>query len=206
MIAGRQLYLFGDAARGIRHITAEIAPLEIDIDIRHGLRIFGADAGRSERHGNAGDLTRRHLGAAHGRHQHLGRDGLRIVAQVAWVAQNNAVTLASFDRRCHHGAAERRCHHFLNVADVEAQACGSGAVGCDLDIVPALEAFGEGACGGGNGVHDTLDFASQALKLVQIRPNTFTPTGVRMPVASISLRALIGMVCRPAGLSSDHTA
>ena len=25
-------------------------------------------------------------------------------------------------------------------------------------------------------------------------PNTFTPTGVRMPVASMSMRALIGMV------------
>ena len=57
VIAGRQFHLLGDGARGVGHIAAEIAALQIDIDIGDELRVLGADAGRPLRHRDARDLA-----------------------------------------------------------------------------------------------------------------------------------------------------
>ena len=55
VITGRHLDLLRHLARRLRDVAAEVASLEIDVDVGDGLRVFRANAGRSRSDADAGD-------------------------------------------------------------------------------------------------------------------------------------------------------
>ena len=76
----------------------------------------------------------------------------------------------------------------------EAVAGEGRAVGRDLEIIAALQRVRRRRWWCRAPVHRRLDLARQPVDAGRSGPKTLTPTGVRMPVASMSMRALIGMV------------
>ena len=79
-------------------------------------------------------------------------------------------------------------------ADQKAIAGERVAVGHDVEVIAADHALGIGACRAGDVPHHGFDLLRDLVQLRQILAETLMPTGVRMPVASMSMRALIGMV------------
>ena len=140
------------------------------------------------------DLAQRHRSAARHRHENVMRDRLGIAAQIARIADIDAVAFAALDRRGDGLAAERRRNRVLHVADHQAVARQRVAVGDDVEVVAADDAFGISAGRARHGLSRRFRSVAPAFHLVRSVPNTLMPTGVRMPVASMSMRALIGMV------------
>jgi hypothetical protein len=77
---------------------------------------------------DGGHLTQRHGSAIGKRHQNLACDGLWVAAQVAGIADADAVTLPAFDRGGHDLRAEARGHDLLYVTDHQSIAGELGAV------------------------------------------------------------------------------
>ena len=92
-------------------------------------------------------MAQRHHRAAWRRHQHAFADRARVVAQVARVADDDAVPLPSLDRRGHHLATQRRRDHVLHVADRQSVAGDGVAIGRDFEVPAAFQPFREGARG-----------------------------------------------------------
>ena len=68
------------------------------------------------------------------------------------------------------------------------------AVRLDVEVIAADDSLGIGARRAGHVLQHLLDLVRQRIDLSKIVAMTLTPTGVRMPVESMSMRALIGMV------------
>ena len=120
---------------------------------------------------------------------------LRRVAQLLRIADAHAVALAPLDRLRDRHAADRRRDHRLHVADVEAVARRRRAVDVDVQVVAGHRPLGEGAARAGHRLHRAarprLPMRSSSARS---GPKILMPTGVRMPVASMSMRPLIGIV------------
>ena len=90
--------MLGYRALSILHIGAQIAVVEIDIDVVHQLTVLGAHHRRPPCAGNPGHLAQRDCPARRQRDQRVRRDGIGIAAHVARIAQHHAVTLPSLHR------------------------------------------------------------------------------------------------------------
>ena len=129
------------------------------------------------------------------RHQHVLGDRLRIGAQIARIADRDRVAFASLDRGGDRLGAKRRRDHVLHVGDHQTVARQLVAVGDDLEVVAADNALGVGAGGAGDGLERRFRPGGRPVSIsARSLPITLTPTGVRMPVDSMSMRALIGIV------------
>ena len=102
------------------------------------------------------------------RDEHLGGDRLRVAAQFARIADAHRVALAAFDRRRHRFGAERGGDHVLHVGDHQAVARQLRAIGLDIEIIAADDAFGEGAGRARHRAHGRLDLARDLLHLGEI--------------------------------------
>ena len=127
------------------------------------------------------------------RHDDLAQ-GFEVLAEVAVVAEVDSVALQALDRRGERHAAQGDFQDILHLADRKAVAGDVVAVDVELDVVAAHDALGVGAGGAGDLPHDRLDLRGDALQLREVGPATLMPTGVLMPVASMSMRVLMGMV------------
>ena len=159
--AGHRLLRVGDVA-------AEIAVAEIDVDVDGELGVLGADGGRPLRQAHLGDLAERHGAAVGDRDQHLGRDRLRIAAEVARIADADGVALAALDRGGHRLGAERHGDHVLHVADHQPIAGELRAVRIDVEVVAADHPLGVGAGRARHGAEDRLDLARELLDLGEV--------------------------------------
>src|SRR5207244_6153419 len=99
--------------------------------------VLGPDRGRTTRQLDGGDLTQRDSPAAWQGHQYVSCDRLRIAAQIARIAQIDAVTLATFNGRGNGLAAEGGRDGVLHVADHKTVARERFPVGDDIQIVAA---------------------------------------------------------------------
>jgi hypothetical protein len=105
-------------------------------------------------------------------------------------------------RRCSRRPRPRRPR--LHVGDVHAVARGGVAVDVDVDVAPAGQPLGQRAGDAGHVLEHALDLAGEPpVDLARSVPATLTPTGLLMPVASMSMRLRIGgtqMLARPGTL------
>jgi hypothetical protein len=114
-IALGQLHLGLDSfARGI-DIAAQVAAIEINIDIVHRLGILCADRRRAFADAHRSDLAERNGGAARRGHKHILSNGLGIVAVRLRIADDHAIAFAAFNRLCRHFSAQRAAHDSVNV-------------------------------------------------------------------------------------------
>jgi hypothetical protein len=163
------MHLLAHRPRRVLDVAADVAPLHVHVHVGHELGILGADRGRPPGEADTRHLTQRHHGAARRRHEHLLRDGPRIVAEIARVADDDAVALAALHGRGHRLAAQGRRDHLLHVADREAVAGDSVAVRRDLQVVPALQPLGEGARRAGHLADGLLDLGGQGRERDEVR-------------------------------------
>ncbi len=104
-----------------------------------------------------GDLPKRDRGAVRRIDQNLARDGLRIITEVARIADIDAVALAAFNRCRDHLATQSGANHVLNIVDGQPVAGERGAVGFDVQVIAAKHTLGERAGGAGHVAHDGFD-------------------------------------------------
>ena len=164
-----QLDLLAHRACCVGDIPAEIAALEIDIDVSDELRVLRADAGWSLGDANARHLPKRHHGAAHGRHEHVAGDCLRIVAQITRVANDDAVALAPLNRGGDRFATQRRSNHLLHVVDAHPVARCGDTIWLDLNIASPFEPLCEGTRRARDTMDHALDLGGQSPEFMQVR-------------------------------------
>ena len=121
---------------------------------------------------------------------------LRIGAQVARIAHIDGIALAALDRGRHGLAAQRARDGLLHVLDRDAvlREPRRGRARCrgSSRRSPARRMRRRRA---GHACASPPRPGARRLRArPRSRPSSLTPTGVRMPVASMSMRALIGMV------------
>lgn len=117
-----------------------------------------------------------------------------IVPQFAAVAHVDRVAFAAFDGAVHGHAADGGFDLHEHVLDVQTVAGDLGTVRDDVEGVAARDAFGIGAAGARDLLDHALELFADVVDRRQVGTEIFTPTGVRMPVLSMSMRALMGMV------------
>ena len=110
--------------------------------------------GRPARKLDPRDFAQRNGPAARQRDEHFFRDRLRIGAEIARIADVDAIALAPFDRRRDRLAAERGGDHLLDIADHQTVARERRAVGDDIEIIAANDALGIGARRAGNALQN----------------------------------------------------
>ena len=102
---------------------------------------------------------------------------------------------AAFDRRRQHGLADRRFDDLLDVADADAVPRRGGAIDLDVEVLAARDLLGIDVARAGHLPHDVRRRVARHLRATSRSvPNTFTPTSDRMPVVSMSIRLMIGIV------------
>ncbi len=116
------------------------------------------------------------------------------VAKVASVANADGEALTSFDGGGEDLAADRGLDHVFDVSDVDAVTGSGGAVDVHLEIRCASNAFGIEIAGAWDGTQDALNLFGLLLDDLEVGPKTLTPTWVRMPVESMSMRLRMGCV------------
>ena len=122
------------------------------------------------------------------------RELLRVLAEVARIADADGKTLAAFDGGGEVLAADRGFDRVLHVADVESVAVGGGAVDGHFQIRCAGGAFGIEVGCAGDLAHDLLDLVGLLFDDARSGPKTLMPIWVRMPVESMSMRLRMGCV------------
>ena len=120
---------------------------------------------------------------------------LDVVAVVAGVADADRVALAALDGHRQRPAPHRHLDDVLDVADVDAVAGRLLAVDLDLDVALADDLVGEdvGRAADRRGAPPAISWLTRWISS-RFAPKTFTPTGSRTPVESISIRLAIGWV------------
>ena len=82
----------------------------------------------------------------------------------------------------------------LDGADRQAVARGGLAVDTDVQVLAAGHRFGIDVAGAVHASYDVGHLSAEALERGEIAPKIFTPTSDRMPVVSMSIRLMIGIV------------
>jgi hypothetical protein len=93
---------------------------------------------------------------------------LGVAAQIARIAQIDAVTLATFNGRRNRLAAEGRRDCVLHIADHETVARKRFPVGYDVQIIATNHPLGVGAGRARNRLHDGFDLTGELLHLRQV--------------------------------------
>ena len=91
-----------------------------------------------------------------------------VLAEIAAVAQVDAVALQALNGRGQRHAAQGDFQHVLDVGNVEAVAGDGIAVDVELDVVAAHGALGKSAQRARHGLHHRLDLRRHALQLRQV--------------------------------------
>lgn len=116
------------------------------------------------------------------------------IADAARVAQVDKLALQALDRLRDVAAPDRGRDHLLDVVDVEAEPRGLTPLDVNPDVAAGDDALGERRARSRHPFHDPLDVAAEVFDDPEVRgPAILIPTGVLIPVASISMRVLIGM-------------
>ena len=133
-------------------------------------------------------------GAARRRHQHAA-ERVRVLAEVARVAHLDREALAALDRRRDGRPADRGLDHLVQVPRAEAEARRLLAVEAQVEVEAAGAAARRPRCACPAAPASTLlDRRSPcARSSARSSPSTFTPSSLRIPVASISVRVWIGI-------------
>ena len=174
MVTGLQLDLAAGHRRrnrllGLRDPAAEILGVDIDIQITRQLGILGTDTRWPRLQAQRHQATERDQPATGGRHQHLARNRLRAVAQLARVAQRDAVTLPPFDRGGDALATQCARNHLLYRLHAQAIARHRLAIRLQGQEVAARQALGIGATHPGQRLDHLLDLPRQLVDSGQIR-------------------------------------
>ena len=123
------------------------------------------------------------------------RETLGRVAQLLRIAHAHAVALAPLDGLRDRHPADRRRDHSLHVGDVHAVPRGRRAIDVDVQVVARLPPARRRRCACPG---PSAPLARPACRCARARarsgPKILMPTGVRIPVASMSMRPLIGIV------------
>ncbi len=101
--------------------------------------------------------------AARRGHQHLGGNTLRVGAQLPWVANADAESLAPFHGRGHKLAAQRSGYDHLHLPHRQAVAGQGIVVGGNIKIEATRDALGKRAGCPGHRLHNRLDLGGQPL-------------------------------------------
>ena len=120
---------------------------------------------------------------------------LRIGAELRRISHANGKALPPFDRRVRTVSPIARLDDLLDVADAEAVARGGLAVDRDVQVLAARDLLGIDVAGARHRPHDVGHLSRRALRASADRsPKIFTPTSDRIPVVSMSMRLMIGIV------------
>src|SRR5229473_3187770 len=145
-----------------------LAVADIHENVDGELAVLGPDRGRAARQLDRGDLTKRDSPAAWQGHQHVSRDRLRIAAQIARIAQIDAIALTTLYGRGNGLAAEGGRDGILHITDHETVARERFPVGYDVQIIAADDTFSKGARGARNRLHDGFDLTGKLLHLREV--------------------------------------
>ena len=113
-------------------------------------------------------LAERHHRSAHGRHQHLAGNLLRVGAQLTRIAYRYPEALTALNSGGHHLTAQRAADHILQLANGKTVAGQLFPVGLDVEVEATGDALGKGTGGAGHRFDDRLDLLSQFLHFTEI--------------------------------------
>ena len=132
------------------------------------MAVLRPDRRRTARELDRGNLAQWDRPPVRHRDQDVPGDRLRVAAQVARIAQVDAVTLAAFHGSGDRLSAECGRDRVLHVADHQTVACERLAIRNHIEIVASDHAFRVGARRPGHGLHDGFDLPRQLFHFRQV--------------------------------------
>ena len=191
-VARRQLHVARDGRLRVAHDRNEVAAAHVDVDPARQPRVLALQHRRTVDDAHARDRGERQLRAALGDdRQHPQR--LDRIAQLARIADVDRKAREAFDRLADVLAADRGADHVLHVGDRQPVARRRGAVDRHVEVAAAFEPLGERRGDARHVLDRALDLpASRGRSRARSGPETLMPTGLLMPVASMSMRLRIG--------------
>ena len=198
VVARREAHLFGDRLLRVGDVAADVAAAEVDVDVdrRAARSRCGCWPGPVDEP-DRGDLAR----AARSPPSGVGDRAPRVAIacgserKLARIAHVDGVALAAFDGGGHRLAAERGRDRLpaRRRRSGRSGRAPPGRARCPGSSRRSPARRRRWWCRGRSRTAASISRASRS-SLARSGPNTLMPTGVRMPVDSMSMRALIGIV------------
>ena len=119
---GRKLHLLPDKPVCFREVTAQIAPVDVDIHVAREHSVLIANHGRARHFADVCHLRQRYLSSAIGRGNQHAFQRIHIRAEIALITDIDRIPLAPVDHGCDIVAAERIFDSRLSLLHGEAVA------------------------------------------------------------------------------------